>query len=99
MSDSMIERVAKALCEADTLAGYPPWEMLTPGEFERYRLRACGAIGAMRNPTDAVIEALRFVSAPRPNHPEVPQVWESGKRRIDAFCSAFVDAALKQEGG
>lgn len=54
MSESMIERVARSLCEAQRqLPGDPTWE--TTCARDLYRVEARAAIEAMREPTTAMI--------------------------------------------
>jgi hypothetical protein len=49
----MIERVARAICEAKLWPG--AWEKETEGNREEWRMLARAAIEAMREPTDAML--------------------------------------------
>jgi len=79
MMTSMIERVARAIVEADCNA-----EGLTFKELSRHMARA--AIEAMREPTNAMQVAFDECHA-KPYHP-------SSKYRCAHTLSAMIDAAL-----
>lgn len=53
MSDSMIEKVAKAIWESQ----HGPWEMASEAGKRSLRVEARAAIKAMREPTDEMIHA------------------------------------------
>lgn len=67
MSESMVERVARALNAADSdgLSGEPcSWDELLPHWQGQYLAMACAAIQAMRRPTDEMFGG-KFGSEPR----------------------------------
>jgi hypothetical protein len=73
MPDSMIERVARALLVADRSA-------ITPDYYQRM---ARAAIEAMREPTEAMLDAgVNF----RERNARTEQIWQ-----------AMIDAALKEK--
>ena len=73
MTDSMIERVARALLVADRSA-------ITPDYYQRM---ARAAIEAMREPTEAMLDAgVNF----RERNARTEQIWQ-----------AMIDAALKEK--
>lgn len=94
MSQMMIERVAEALWRTHdercslTIASSRPgiksdWSMVSGAERERFRTDAIAAIAAMREPTEAMNDAIVDVSPDRPHG----DYWRAG-----------IDAALAEEG-
>ena len=75
---TMIERVARAICDATGEFSWDEEDEITRSEF---RNEAIAAIEAMREPTEAMIEA---------GH------WHSGSDAGPCF-TAMIDAALKEE--
>lgn len=87
MSESMIERVARAICTAhgefpDTETPYNPH---VSHLWQHYIPSARAAIEAMRTPTEAMEEAAHYGEAPgEPNH--FSEEWEQA-----------IDAALQEQ--
>lgn len=91
MSDTMIERMARALMALD----YPEEAGGEMGEFymdrhgDTYRAQARAVLAVMREPTEAMVDgAGEVVVSPR-------QDWQSTVR---AWFVAMIDAALAEEG-
>ncbi len=80
--NEMIERVARAICEAATHMNPPPQSML----WENYVAVARASIAAMREPTEAMIDAA----------------WDNGRNDFECdpitTFPAMIDAALKDDG-
>lgn len=60
MTDSMIERMARAMRELDRSkapANWNRWESAKPEHRQRYLERARAALEAMKEPTDAMLAA------------------------------------------
>lgn len=82
MTDSMIERMARALCRLDAPKDEPELERLTwKRNREIYESQARTAIRSMREPTEAIVNAI--------NHPHCDICSEEAWRRA-------IDAALKE---
>ena len=70
----MVEKVAKAMHSVDALI-QPSWESLE-GEQEDYREYARAAIAAMREPTEAMIEAAQW-NTTRGKVPTFKDQWQA----------------------
>jgi hypothetical protein len=81
MSDSMIERVAAAIC------GEASWSASSDSQKENFRGQAHDAIEAMREPTEIMKREGRL--ALDMTHPD-PNLWGSE-------WAAMIDAALAEE--
>jgi hypothetical protein len=95
MAETMIERVAKALC-AQAVAndrddggklGLVEWDLCEEGGRMDYRSEARAAIAAMRKPTDAMVEAGQATEC------------EHGEMNCGAAAAwqAMIDAALAEQ--
>lgn len=82
MSDSMIERVARAICLADRYNPDESWPV--------YEKQARAAIAAMREPTTSMSEA----GCPLPDNSGAPYCYDQSV--IDGAWRAMIDAALKE---
>jgi hypothetical protein len=51
----IVDRVARAMCDTKLWPG--AWKRETEGNREEWRMLACAAIEAMREPTDAMLQA------------------------------------------
>lgn len=101
MSETMVERVARAI-SADMERGFPPrvqssWETLSDQARETMMLRARAAIAAMREPTEAVLNA-----GADHMHEAIDYSMEPGEG-IDGYYvtpvwQAMIDQALAEEG-
>jgi hypothetical protein len=70
----LVKRVARAIAKA---ANPMPWDMLDEDAVRSYHLQARAAIAAMREPTEAMIEAV----------PDVMTASEAWQAMIDAALS------------
>lgn len=84
MSEPMIERVARAICAASG----DSWDD-EDLESNNWRFKASVAIGAMREPTDAMVDAAYGAS---PSDSE-----EINADDIIAIWPAMIDAALLEQ--
>lgn len=80
----MVERVARAISEADGA----PWEHMSDAHKRGTREAARAAIEAMREPTPAVREQLAAWSANDPGD-------ITGSANLDEMWAALIDAALQ----
>lgn len=85
--DSMVERVARAICKTRFLNGGDEdddgWDSATPGIQSDYMANARAAIEAMREPTDAMREIMGSHAS-------------NGMVNWDDYHDAMIDAALKE---
>jgi hypothetical protein len=58
MPDTMIERVARELCQCDERNGAAPWDWYKEKGRDDYRERARAVLTAMREPTGAMVDAM-----------------------------------------
>jgi hypothetical protein len=87
----MIERVAKAIYEKRNGAGCVWWVRLPNSHKDPYRADARAAIGAMKEPTDAMMQALHEAMF-------VDKYDATDQPMLGAGIEAFIDAALNEEG-
>ena len=82
MPTEMMEKVARAIAQADERNGGPPYEMRVKNKHSREMLfdEAQAAIEALRKPTDAMLQAFYAVPPPEGG------VWD-----------AVIDAALERK--
>lgn len=94
MSESMIERVARAMFDADA-SGYHgisvPFEGQASGVQDRWLRLALAAIEAMREPTDAMVDA------PLPASPSHGGRYENRCDLRPYIYRAMIDAALNEQ--
>ena len=85
MSESMVERVAKALAEQPDIGGNVwKWENLPEDHREIWLTFSRTAIAAMREPTAAVISAIAGSPGYEGNEDRAKQEWQAG---VDAALS------------
>ena len=103
-SESMVERVARALCVADGHEPDSDWRIdgnvmltvaLAPGAekfWRTYEPLARTAIEAMREPTEAMLQAAAVDRTPRTATNSLDRMYES----VGHLYRAAIDAALSQ---
>lgn len=83
MASEMVERIARALMEADA-GGDPEWD---------YTAEAIAAIRAMREPS----EGMSFAGmAAKPDHPVKDNTLDRHKRIVTSIYAAMIDAAIAE---
>jgi hypothetical protein len=84
MAESMVERVARAMCEAEW--GKGSWLLVSDHSRNKAMRHASAAIEAMREPTDAIGTSIADAS-PSYTMPETRRrIWQAG-----------IDAALNEQ--
>lgn len=95
MADSMIERVARAICQSDERHGEPSWDWYSSDEARsNYFDAARAAIEAMREPDMAMGRAMLSACEGKDPAP-IAQVWY---RMIDAALAPVDTHAERGDG-
>ena len=98
MSDSMVERVLKAIQrEDDPISDGSHSQTFSPpnAREDRQRRMARAAIEAMRDPTEAMI--CEAMIKPHPSVAEAGGIIEQGRAAVKIDYQAMIDAALSEK--